>query len=162
MNFQDDWVGSFVRVVWDHSTSGMVRGFSPDGYIDIVTLDGTKKSFPRNQLEWIEMSAKDLWSTLTDVPINDTDEEDIDIPWFDFPKGTPRQDIWHWFEDTFDVRVADLMGISNGQQDELEEDAPVSPCPACSGPGFLQGVLGNLAHFRCAFCGIWFYRKVVE
>ena len=29
--------------------------------------------------------------------------------WKDFPAGTFREDIWHWFEETFDVSVFELM-----------------------------------------------------
>lgn len=55
---------------------------------------------------------KALWALLGDVPVaSDSDEEDedapdtpkfpddtIEIPYLDFPAGTPREDIWHWFE----------------------------------------------------------------
>ena len=28
------------------------------------------------------------------------DEDDcIEEPFLDFPKGTPKEDVWHWFED---------------------------------------------------------------
>jgi hypothetical protein len=50
---------------------------------------------------------KHLWKTLGDIPINDN--EDIEEPFLHFPIGTNRLDIWHWFEDTFDIRVYDLM-----------------------------------------------------
>lgn len=33
----------------------------------------------------------------------------IEELWNEFPSGTNREEIWHWFEETFDVRVADLM-----------------------------------------------------
>ncbi len=33
-------------------------------------------------------------------------------------------------------------------------------CPACGGQGQEQGGLGNLLHFRCRDCGIWFSRTV--
>jgi tRNA(Ile2) C34 agmatinyltransferase TiaS len=32
-------------------------------------------------------------------------------------------------------------------------------CPACDGPGFLLGGLGNLTHYRCRDCGVDFSRK---
>ena len=52
--------------------------------------------------------AKHLWKEFEDVPIDR--DENIDISWHIFEKGTNRQDIWHWFEDSFNVSVKiDLM-----------------------------------------------------
>lgn len=54
---------------------------------------------------------KELWLEFGDVPM-DPETECIDEPWMDFPKGTFREDIWHWFEDAFHLSVAeDLMHI---------------------------------------------------
>jgi hypothetical protein len=54
--------------------------------------------------------AKRLWAELADVPINE--DEEIDVDWHIFSKGTEREEIWHWFEETFDVSVAKyLMGM---------------------------------------------------
>lgn len=52
--------------------------------------------------------AKELWSRFGDVPMN-PDTETIDEAWNSFPKGTHREEIWHWFEETFHVSAADLM-----------------------------------------------------
>jgi len=40
---------------------------------------------------------KELWKELGDIPIND--DEEIDVPFLDFEKGTDRYEIWHWFEE---------------------------------------------------------------
>jgi hypothetical protein len=54
--------------------------------------------------------AKKLWAELGDIPINE--DEEIDVDWHTFTKGTNRFDIWHWFEEKFDLSVAkDLIGI---------------------------------------------------
>lgn len=38
--------------------------------------------------------------------------EEIEEEWHGFSVGTFREDIWHWFEETFNVSVAeDLMGL---------------------------------------------------
>lgn len=55
-----------------------------------------------------ELNPKDLWIEFGDVPMN-PDTECIEEAWHDFPAGTHREDIWHWFEETFHVRVYDLM-----------------------------------------------------
>ena len=48
-----------------------------------------------------------LWSRLGDTPIDDN--ECIEESFEHFAVGTFREDIWHWFEETFDVKVHDLM-----------------------------------------------------
>ncbi len=52
--------------------------------------------------------AKYLWDLLGDVPIKDNDE--VDTPFLDFEKGANREEIWAWFEETFNLSVVeDLM-----------------------------------------------------
>lgn len=50
----------------------------------------------------------ELWEEFGDVPMN-PETECIEVAWCGFPKGTHREDIWHWFESTFGVAVHDLM-----------------------------------------------------
>lgn len=55
------------------------------------------------------MAAKDLWNNF-DVPIDKN--ECIEEEWQHFPAGTHREEIWHWFEEVFEVSVAkDLMNV---------------------------------------------------
>lgn len=57
------------------------------------------------------MEAKKLWAELEDVPM-DCKTECMDAPFLHFPAGTHREEIWHWFEDKFNISVAkDLMGF---------------------------------------------------
>ena len=51
---------------------------------------------------------EELWNEFGDVPMN-PETECIEEAWNGFPAGTNREETWHWFEATFDVRVADLM-----------------------------------------------------
>lgn len=51
---------------------------------------------------------KELWQEFGDIPMNPETEE-IEQEWHDFPVGTNIEEIWHWFEDQFDISVADLM-----------------------------------------------------
>ena len=54
--------------------------------------------------------AKLLWEKLTDIAIDENDN--IDQDFLHFKKGTHKFEIWHWFEDEFDLSVAiDLMGL---------------------------------------------------
>jgi hypothetical protein len=50
--------------------------------------------------------AEKLWKELEDIPIDE--DEFIDVDWHIFPKGTDRVEIWHWFEDYFDIPIAEL------------------------------------------------------
>lgn len=62
---------------------------------------------------------KDLWLKFGDIPMNpDTECMETDfiprttngIMMAKFPSGTHREDIWHWFEEEFNISVAeDLM-----------------------------------------------------
>lgn len=52
--------------------------------------------------------AEMLWEEFGAVPINPETEE-IEEAWRDFPSGTHREEIWHWFEENFNISVADLM-----------------------------------------------------
>lgn len=58
--------------------------------------------------------ALELWHRFGDVPMN-PDTEEIEENWNGFLGGTFREDIWHWFEQTFHISVAeDLMGQGKG------------------------------------------------
>ena len=56
-----------------------------------------------------EYVKQQLWNELTDVYIDDNDC--IDTDWYIFTKGTSKYDIWHWFEDVFKCKVAELLNI---------------------------------------------------
>jgi len=52
--------------------------------------------------------AKQLWEDFGAIPINENEE--IEQKFLHFEVGTPREEVWHWFEDEFDLSVAeDLM-----------------------------------------------------
>lgn len=59
-------------------------------------------------------SIQRLWEEFGDVPM-DPDTECLERSWHGFPEGTFREDIWRWFEETFQISVAeDLMFPSLG------------------------------------------------
>ena len=49
-----------------------------------------------------------LWYEFVDIPMN-PDTECIEVEWNGFKKGTHREEIWHWFEENFNVKVSDLI-----------------------------------------------------
>ena len=75
-------------------------------WIDI-TDNGKKieRSTPYVDLDLV----KELWADFGDVPM-DPETECIEDFWGRFIPGDHREEIWHWFEETFHVSVAeDLM-----------------------------------------------------
>jgi len=48
-----------------------------------------------------------LWEEFSNIPIDEN--ECLEEEFQHFPVGTPREYVWHWFEDYFDLRVYDLM-----------------------------------------------------
>jgi hypothetical protein len=65
------------------------------------------------------MDFKSLWEDFGEIPINEDDC--IEEPFLHFPKGSYRFDIWHWFEDKFDVTLGDIL--SGGNHGSHEETA---------------------------------------
>lgn len=55
-----------------------------------------------------EEKIKELWEEFGTIPM-DPETECIEEDWNGFPAGTFREDIWHWFEETYNVSVAKLM-----------------------------------------------------
>ena len=52
--------------------------------------------------------ARKIWEMLGDVPTNEDGE--IDESFLHFEIGTDKFEIWHWFEETFDISITeDLM-----------------------------------------------------
>lgn len=73
--------------------------------LNIVKSRGLEDSF----INWKQIYVKDLWEDFGEVPMN-PDTEEIEVPWMHFVPGTHREEIWHWFEEQFDISVAeDLM-----------------------------------------------------
>lgn len=58
--------------------------------------------------------AKGYWDILGDIPVNEDDEIETDFTALNtiFNKGTDKFEIWHWFEEVFNLSVAkDLMNL---------------------------------------------------
>lgn len=58
--------------------------------------------------DWLQ-NILNLWQKLEDHPY-DPETECITAPYIIFPAGTHREEIWHWFENSFHICLAeDLM-----------------------------------------------------
>lgn len=64
----------------------------PHGYIE----DTFEVEIVENREE--KKTLQQLWHELGDIPVNDNKEETIDIDFYFWKKGTPRLEIWHWFD----------------------------------------------------------------
>ena len=51
----------------------------------------------------MRVESKILWKELGDIPVNQNDE--IEERFLHFQIGTDRQEIWHWFEDEFNLSI---------------------------------------------------------
>lgn len=76
---------------------------------DMETIGG--RGLEESYTTWKQAYIEEMWSEFGEVPIN-PETECIETEWNGFPAGTHREEIWHWFEETFGVSVAeDLMGL---------------------------------------------------
>lgn len=67
------------------------------------------KGYPYGlSIVYVNDSIKMLWRDFGNVPM-DPKTEKIEESWHGFKKGTHREEIWHWFEDTFDISVGDVL-----------------------------------------------------
>lgn len=60
----------------------------------------------------------DLWLEFGDIPMNPY-LEIIEQPWHGFPAGTHRETIWHWFEDEFEISVAEDLMYPDSEPEKL-------------------------------------------
>ena len=51
-----------------------------------------------------------MWERLKEIPLDDDDC--IEEPFEHFEIGANIMSIWHWIEDTFNVSVAEFMGLN--------------------------------------------------
>lgn len=82
--------------------------YSIDALGVCTTCSKCKSSFDIPLAETDIELCKYIWSAFTDVPM-DPATECIEIDWNGFTKGTHREEIWHWFEETFNTSIYDLL-----------------------------------------------------
>ena len=74
----------------------------------IIEKYSLNKKFSDEQLE-------KLWGILGDVPVNDDDE--IVERFMNFPAGTHKEDVWHWFDEKHSKGVYVLMHLGEGAEE---------------------------------------------
>ena len=60
---------------------------------------------------------KKMWEDLEDIPMN-PDTECIEKPFLHFPVGTPREEIWSWFDERHSKGVAYLLYHTDARTNE--------------------------------------------
>ena len=60
-------------------------------------------------------SIRRLWTEFGDIPMN-PETECIEQAWHGFSAGTHREEIWHWFEETFQISVAEALMYANNKK----------------------------------------------
>ena len=65
-----------------------------------------------------------FWAEFSDVPIN-PDTETLEAEFLDFPIGTPREDVWHWFDERYTKGVHHLL-YQTGGADRTDEIAKLA------------------------------------
>jgi hypothetical protein len=103
---------------WVHSTAKPTNHRSKVGpFLSVIeAAQYTQEYRPAEQWKKISITGRTanyfrLWTILGDTPVNEAEE--IEIDFLNFPKGTHRETIWHWFEETFNVVINDKMELEN-------------------------------------------------
>lgn len=76
-------------------------------YWNTVFVEILKLKLKHNLSEKYSLFAS-LWEELGNIPINE--DEEIEQRFLIFPIGTCRMEIWHWFENTFDICLGAKIG----------------------------------------------------
>ena len=74
--------------------------------------DGNERAEWKIINESEDSDIEELWDNLTDAPI-DPETEELDEPYYIWPKGTDKEDIWHWFDEHHSKGVAYLLGFTD-------------------------------------------------
>lgn len=91
----------FVRCNWCEWI-GEEEELKSDNYCPSCLEEGYLMDLDSN-CYYTDHDLEQLWGAFGDIPINDLDE--IEEPFLDFPVGTYRFDIWHWFDERYSKGV---------------------------------------------------------
>lgn len=92
--------------------------YVPSLHVDIVLSENdgevTELRFSKlpSDRAFRDVVVEELWDNLADVPIAPETEE-LDEPYYIWPKGTDKEDIWHWFDEHHSKGVAYLLGFAD-------------------------------------------------
>ena len=92
--------------------------YVPSLHVDIVLSENdgevTELRFSKlpSDRAFRDVVVEELWDNLADVPIAPETEE-LNEPYYIWPKGTDKEDIWHWFDEHHSKGVAYLLGFAD-------------------------------------------------
>lgn len=92
--------------------------YVPSLHVDIVLFENdgevTELRFSKlpSDRAFRDVVVEELWDNLADVPI-DPETEELDEPYYIWPKGTDKEDIWHWFDEHHSKGVAYLLRFAD-------------------------------------------------
>ena len=126
MNYKTENVIEITLIMMEHIQKNHFS-FDTFPYEDLkefIASLSEKFEYKYSNVDWIELDyreeiikftnmelAKELWQRFGDVPMNPATEE-IEKEWNGFSVGTHREEIWHWFEEAFNISVTEkLMGL---------------------------------------------------
>lgn len=77
--------------------------------LQLIEAEGTTENFTDSDARLAV--ARVLWQSLSDVPVCNThDVESLEEPFLHFNSGALVHDVWHWFENEFDLSIGkDLL-----------------------------------------------------
>ena len=83
-------------------------------YSEILVPLFSKSCFTLTIL-YLPGSIRRLWEEFGEIPM-DPETECIEQSWHGFPSGSHREKIWHWFEETFQISVAEALMYANNKK----------------------------------------------
>ena len=101
---------SIIRITRDtkEECKRELNGQISDGFFENSRVGKVVAIDPQEVTDLLEKRLHELWEELGDIPM-DPETECMEAPFAGFDAGTRREEIWHWFEEVFEVRVADLL-----------------------------------------------------
>lgn len=101
-----DFPNKWIWVRYTHYPSG-----------DTIKCSGSmsKEQWVKVRDEWLKKYALMLWEKLGDVPI--THDGEIEQEFLFWNQYTPREMIWRWFEEAFDMMIDGKMQLQEMPHD---------------------------------------------
>lgn len=88
---------------WDFVYKGILSPLFSGSYVDL-------------RIVYLPESIRKLWDEFCDVT-KDQETGWLNCNWHGFPVGTQKEEVWEWFEETFDLNVAsDLMNEASSRK----------------------------------------------
>ena len=111
-----DLLELFLEVIYHQMETDGEKPESKARHLIVAFLEGDCDDLLVSLTGWgmetlLKITAlKSLWDEFSDTPIDD--DECIDTDFYDWPKGTDRYEIWHWFDENCPNNLHDDLMFS--------------------------------------------------